>query len=72
MKKLKNYIDNAYGFGKLPKDLTLAEYRVLEDVYIDLLLGKESEFISEKVKQILNRCGINTREKGIGWVAYII
>lgn len=71
MKKLKEIIDKAYNFGKLPKGCHLADFRVLEIVYDDLKNNKESAFFQGTVKSILDKCGIKTTEYGIGWIATV-
>ena len=69
--KLKEYTDNIRCTGKLPKGLTPYMVSVLDSIYDDLAAGKKSEYIQAEITDILHRCGIKTREKGIGRVAYI-
>lgn len=71
IKKLKKIIDTTKDTGKLPKGLSLTDFRTLEDVYNNLLKETEVEFISNSVKTLLDSCGIKTREKGIGWIVYV-
>lgn len=70
MKKLKALIERAYQVGKLPYGIPLASFRILENVYDTLSQKQTKEFISSDVKMVLDKCGIKTRERGIGWVAY--
>lgn len=70
MKKLKALIEKAYQVGKLPYGIPLTSFRILESVYDALSQKQTQEFISRDVKMVLNKCGIKTREHGIGWVAY--
>lgn len=70
MKKLRNIIIEVYDSGKLPKGMTLYDFREIERVYEDLLLKRQSEFINEKIKPLLERLGFKTKEKGVGWVVF--
>lgn len=70
MKKLKALIEKAYQVGKLPYGIPLTSFRILESVYDALSQKQTQEFISRDVKMVLDKCGIKTRERGIGWVAY--
>ena len=68
MTKLKKIIEKAYSTGKLPNKLTISDFREIEFVYHNLLCGKPTEIINERIKTILDSCGIKTQEKGIGWI----
>lgn len=70
MKKLKALIDKAYESGKLPYGIPLYSFRVLERIYDALSTRQAKEFINGDVKMVLDKCGIKTRERGIGWVTY--
>lgn len=70
MKKLKALIERAYEIGKLPHRIPLASFQILENVYNALSQKQTKEFINSDVKMVLDKCGIKTRERGIGWVAY--
>lgn len=70
MKKLKNIIIEVYDSGKLPKGMTLYDFREIERVYEDLLFKRQSEFINEKIKPLLERLGFKTKERGVGWVVF--
>ena len=70
MKKLRNIIIEVYDSGKLPKGMTLYDFREIERVYEDLLLKRQSEFINEEIKPLLERLGFKTKEKGVGWVVF--
>ena len=70
MKKLKALIERAYEVGKLPYRIPLGSFRILENVYNALSQKQTKEFINSDVKMVLDKCGIKTRERGIGWVAY--
>lgn len=69
--KLKEYTDNIRCTGKLPKGLTPYMVSVLDSIYDDLAHGRESGYIQAEITPVLNKCGISTRAKGIGRVAYI-
>ena len=68
MEKLRSYIE-CWLTGKKVRgaDVTPYEIRELIDSYKRLLRKEQPEFISGKVKEVLDRCGIYTIESGIGW-----
>ena len=70
MKKLRNIIIEVYDSGKLPKGMTLYDFRVIEVIYEDLLHKRQSEFINEEIKPLLERSGLKVKEKGVGWVVF--
>lgn len=72
MEKLKNYIE-LWIDGKSIKGIRASPYDIYTciDAYQALAKNKNFEFISENVKTIFDKCGISTKEKGIGWVAFI-
>ena len=70
MKKLRNIIIEAYDSGKLPKGMTLYDFRVIEVIYEDLLHKRQSEFINEEIKPLLEHSGLKVKEKGVGWVVF--
>ena len=72
MEKLKNYIE-LWIDGKSIKGIRVSPYDIYTciDAYNALVTKGKFEFISENVKLILDKCGISTKEKGIGWVAFI-
>ena len=70
MKKLRNIIIEAYDSGKLPKGMTLYDFRVIEIIYEDLLYKRQSEFINEEIKPLLECSGLKVKEKGVGWVVF--
>lgn len=70
MKKLRNIIIEVYDSGKLPKGMTLHGFRVIEIIYEDLLHKRQSEFINEEIKPLLERSGLKVKEKGVGWVVF--
>lgn len=72
MEKLKSYIETWIN-GKSIKGIGVSPYDIYTciDAYNALVKNEKFEFISENVKVILDKCGISTKEKGIGWVAFI-
>lgn len=68
MKKLKDYIDKWID-GKTVRGITVSQIDIftLIDAYNAILKGDHFEFISENVKNILNKCGIETEIEGIGY-----
>lgn len=71
MDEIKQAIDKVYKTGKLPKDFSLEDFRILELIYRELKQHHKSEFIQENIKAFLDKCGIKTKAKGIGWEAFI-
>lgn len=69
MFKLKELINKTYETGRLPKGLTVCLFRQLEDIYDELMSNKQSEFASSEIKNVLEWCKINVKEKSIGYVA---
>ena len=68
MKKLKQIIDRAYNEGKIPRGLSLLDFRILESIYINLKEKRSYEFIQAAILPILDRCKIKYKERGIGWI----
>lgn len=72
MKKLKEIIKNCVYFGKFPKGITPFMVDILIEIYNDLLAGRETGFIQKEINDLLGKCGIKTREFGIGWETVIV
>ena len=70
MKKLKDMIETIIYKGKLPAGITSYMTDVLISVYNNLLNGENAEFIEPSIKSLMDKCGIKTKENGIGWIAY--
>ena len=70
MKKLKNIIEKIIYDGKFPKGITPYMVDVLIDIYNNINNDIETEFIEKDIKILLDKCGIKTKEHGIGWMAY--
>ena len=68
MKKLKSYLMK-WMDGQKVRGINVSLYDIQECVRIyNAMVRKEKpEFINGKVKEILDKCGIKTVEKGIGW-----
>lgn len=49
------------------KNVSLQTNYELIDIYNAIVRKEKPEFINGKVKEILDKCGIETIEKGIGW-----
>ena len=64
MSKLKSYIEQ-WKNGKSIKGVYVSLYDI--NCCIDIYNGIITEFISGKVKEILDKCDIETVEHGIGW-----
>lgn len=69
MEKLHNYIKvwldgrNVRGI----KNVSLIDRYEIMDIYNEIVKGNKPEFINGKCKEILDKCGIGTIERGIGW-----
>ena len=70
MKKLKDIIEKIIYDGKFPKGITPYMVDVLIDIYNNINNDTETEFIEKDIKILLDKCGIKTKEHGIGWIAY--
>lgn len=69
MNKLKEIIIKAHDYGKFPKGITPYMVDRLIDIYNALARKEQPEFIESAINSLLIKCGIKTKEKGIGWVA---
>ena len=69
MKKLRNWIEIWMDGGEVRgiKNVPPATRYELMDIYNAIVRKEHPEFINGKVKEILDKCGIKTVEKGIGW-----
>ena len=68
MKKLKSYLMK-WMDGQKVRGINVSLYDIQECVRIyNAMVRKEKpEFINGKVKEILDKCNINTITEGIGW-----
>ena len=68
MKKLKSYLMK-WTDGQKVRGINVSLYDIQECVRIyNAMVRKEKpEFINGKVKEILDKCNINTITEGIGW-----
>lgn len=68
MEKLKLYIEKWIN-GKKVKgiNVSLCDIHECIRVYNAIVTKNNTEFINEKVKEILDKCNIQTVECGIGW-----
>ena len=68
MKKLKLYIEK-WATGEQIRGMALSLYDIQEciRIYNAIARKQKPEFISGKVKEILDKCGIRTVHEGIGW-----
>ena len=68
MGKLKSYIIR-WIYGKTIKGIEISLYDVYEciDIYAAIARKEKPGFINEKVKEVLDKCGIKTVVYGIGW-----
>lgn len=68
MKKLKKYLI-IWQSGEKVRGIavSLSDITELYRIYSMIILGDKPEFINGNVKNILDKCGIKTVQKGIGW-----
>lgn len=68
MGRLREYLER-WTSGKRVQDFQISPYEVelLVLIYNEIKRGIKSEFISENVKNVLDKCGIKTESVGIGW-----
>lgn len=68
MKKFRKYIETWID-GKNIRGINVALSDIDECIYIynSIVKKEKPEFINRKVKDILDKCGINTITCGIGW-----
>lgn len=68
MKKLRIYIEK-WIKGKQVRGISVTPYDIHECIYIYNSIARKEKpsFINEKVKEILDKCGIETVVCGIGW-----
>lgn len=68
MEKLRAYLEKWID-GKKVKDIKVTPVDIynLIDIYNDIIKKRKPEFISGNVKNVLDKCGIETVECGIGW-----
>lgn len=69
MEKLHKYIKVWLDGGNIRgiKNVTLYDRYMIADIYNAIVKGCKPEFINGKCKEILDKCGIETVERGIGW-----
>lgn len=69
MKKLRNWIEIWIDGREVRgiKNVPLATRWELVDIYNAIARKEKPSFINEKVKEILDKCGIKTVVEGIGW-----
>ena len=68
MKKLKSFLKKWINGEKVRGiSVSLSDITELYRIYSMIILGDKPEFINGKVKNILDKCGIKTVQKGIGW-----
>ena len=68
MKKFRTYIEKWLN-GEKVRGVNVSLYDIQEciRVYNAILTKENTEFINRKVKEILDKCNIQTIECGIGW-----
>ena len=69
MDKIKKLINTAYEVGRLPKNLSLSDFRQLEDIYIELKKQGVSYTNSTYVALIFEEnYPTNIKRTDIGWI----
>ena len=68
MKKFKEYIEKWLDGQKVRGiQVSLLDIRECVRIYNAIVRKEKPEFINEKVKEILDKCKIETVVEGIGW-----
>lgn len=68
MKKFRSYIEKWVNGEKVRGIfVSLLDIRECVRIYNAIMRKEKPEFINGKVKEILDKCGIKTIKKGIGW-----
>lgn len=68
MKKLKEYIEKWLDGQKVRGiQVSLLDIRECVRIYNAIVRNEKPEFINDKVKEILDKCKIETVVEGIGW-----
>lgn len=68
MKKLRAYIETWINGQKVRGiNVSLCDIEECVRIYNAMVQKEKPEFINGKVKEILDKCGIKTVVKGIGW-----
>ena len=70
MEKLNKILEKAYDYGKLPKGFSPYMVNRLYDIYNALRSGQSAEFIESEIHDLLVKCKIKVKPRGIGWIAY--
>ena len=68
MKRLKEYIEKWLDGQKVRGiQVSLLDIRECVRIYNAIVRKEKPEFINEKVKEILDKCKIETVVEGVGW-----
>lgn len=68
MKKLRTYIEKWLDGQKVRGiQVSLTDIKECVRIYNEMVLNEKPEFINGKVKEICDKCKIETVEEGIGW-----
>ena len=68
MKKLKSIIEQLIEGKKVRGfNLSLSDIYMLIDIYNAKVRKEKIEFINGNCKEVLDKCNIKTKVKGIGW-----
>ncbi len=68
MKRLKEYIEKWLDGQKVRGiQVSLLDIRECVRIYNAIVRNEKPEFINDKVKEILDKCKIETVVEGIGW-----
>lgn len=71
LENLRALIEDILYNGKFPRKFKPFMVDILIDVYNCLLHGEKPELITKDILPMLHKCGIKTKEVGIGWEAYL-
>ena len=68
MERLRTYIEKWLDGQKVRGiQVSLLDIRECVRIYNAMVRNEKPEFINDKVKEILDKCKIETVEEGIGW-----
>lgn len=68
MKKFRELLQKLLNGEKVRGlDLSLYDIDVCVRIYNEMIDNKKPSFINGKVKEVLDKCGIETTTEGIGW-----
>lgn len=69
IEKIQQAIDDAYDIGRLPRDMSLADFHAIEHIFCCMKKGRSVPCFMENVRNFFEKCGVKTRPfDEINWV----